>query len=68
MLNNPEFSKIIDNAQKEVEAESISKFKKIREADINLHISNDEIFVKYECVLDLVKRHDKLIDKLKERK
>ena len=39
--------------------------RKIRETDIKLNIHNDELFVEYESVMKLVKRHDLLVDELR---
>tara|TARA_R100001443_G_scaffold98577_1_gene105612 strand:- start:454 stop:594 length:141 start_codon:yes stop_codon:yes gene_type:complete len=41
--------------------------KKIRETDVKLHINKGNLYVEYECVMDIIRRHDKLIDQLKER-
>ena len=41
--------------------------KKVKETDIKLHLHNDKVYVEYNCVMDLVKRHDKLVDRLNER-
>lgn len=41
--------------------------KKVKETDIKLHLHNDEVYVEYDCVMQLVKRHDELVDRLNER-
>ena len=41
--------------------------RKVRDTDIKLHLYKGDIFVEYGCVMELVKRHDKLIDELNER-
>ena len=40
------------------------KISKVRESDIKLNIHNDSLFVKYQCVMDLVKKYNKLVDRL----
>ena len=39
--------------------------KKVRESDIKLNIHNDKLYVVYESVMKLVKRHDLLVDELR---
>ena len=36
--------------------------KKIRETDIKLNIHNDELFVEYKCVMELVEKYNKMVD------
>ena len=38
---------------------------KIKNTDIKLHIDNDKLYVEYESVMKLVKRHDLLVDELR---
>jgi len=36
--------------------------KKIRETDIKLNIYNNELFVEYKCVMELVEKYNKMVD------
>tara|TARA_Y100000593_G_C4295000_1_gene330197 strand:- start:1611 stop:1751 length:141 start_codon:yes stop_codon:yes gene_type:complete len=41
--------------------------KKIKESEVKLHLDKGKIYVEYACVMDIIARHDKLIDQIKER-
>lgn len=39
--------------------------KKIRETDVKLHLHDDKVYVEYESVMKIIKRHDLLVDELR---
>ena len=40
--------------------------RKIRETDVKLHLHDDKVYVEYESVMEIIKRHDLLVDELRE--
>ena len=39
--------------------------RKIRETDVKLHLHDDKVYVEYESVMKIIKRHDLLVDELR---
>ena len=64
MLNNPEFSDIIDEATKELETKPL---RKVRNTDLKIHLNKGNIYYEYEGVMDLVEKHDRLVDLINEK-
>lgn len=38
---------------------------KVKETDIKLYVHNEKLYMTYDSGMKIVKRHDKLVDKMK---
>ena len=45
----------------------MNKIRKVRETDLKIHIFNGTPYYAVNGVMDIVKRHDKLVEKLQKR-
>jgi len=66
MLNDPEFAEIIELSEEEIDSQY--KLKKVMEKELKIYVSKKgKVYYEHDSVMDLVKRHDKLVDKINER-
>ena len=66
LLNDPEFAEIIEIETAKIE--NLYKYKKVKHSDLKIYVSKKgKVYYEHDSVMDLVKRHDKLVDKINER-
>jgi len=61
--NYREMQLIVESEEAKIDERELNLMRKVRESDIKLNIHNDELFVEYQCVMNLVERYNKLVDK-----
>ncbi len=67
LLNDPEFSDIIDEAEREISENE--KFKPVRDKDLKIYwdMKTGKRYYEVDSVMKLVEKYDKLVKKLNER-
>ena len=67
LLNDPEFSDIIDEAEREISENE--KFKPVRDKDLEIYwdMKTGKRYYEVDSVMKLVEKYDKLVKKLNER-
>tara|TARA_Y100000004_G_scaffold197090_2_gene269678 strand:+ start:2670 stop:2897 length:228 start_codon:yes stop_codon:yes gene_type:complete len=66
MLNDPEFAEIIELSEKEIDNQY--KLKKVMDKELKIYVSKKgKVYYEHDSVMDLVRRHDELVDKINER-
>ena len=66
MLNDPEFAEIIELSEKEIDNQY--KLKKVMDKELKIYVSKKgKVYYEHDSVMDLVRRHYELVDKINER-
>ena len=64
-MNDPEFAEIIEQETEKVEKES--KFKKQYHRGLKLYVKGDSVYYGVQGVMNLVEKHNKLVDILNKK-
>ena len=64
-MNDPEFAEIIEQEAEKVEKES--KFKKQYHRGLKLYVKGDSVYYGVQGVMNLVEKHNKLVDILNKK-